>query len=358
MKALQITIFIFLLLVLGYACSSDSRMINTVQLQKRGDGLYYAVNEEKPYSGRVVEQDSSGQKSAEQTFKNGKLNGLSTAWYYGGQKKEQIGFNNGQKSGAYHIWYENGQKKKEGAYKSGKEDGKWSFWYENGQKKKEGAYKSGKEDGKWAYWMKNGEKMETGTMTGNNGKKYQTVMIGNQWWVTENLRETEYRDGSVIPKVTSKSKWTNLKTGAYCAYDNKESNADKYGYLYNWFAVNDSRNIAPSGWHVATDEEWQNLIDYLGGPSVAGGKIKEAGTSHWSSPNSGATNESGFSALPGGHRTGFGGCLYLGNLAQFWSSEERRGGYAWARFLDRFNSGVERRIDSRRSGLSVRLIRD
>ena len=107
--------------------------------------------------------------------------------------------------------------------------------------------------------------------------------------------------------------WANLSTGAYALYNDDTTNFDIYGYLYNWYAVGDNRNIAPEGWHVSTDDEWQTLIDLVDGNSVAGGKLKEAGTDHWNSPNTGATNEMGFTALPGGSRSSNGYYYYKGN---------------------------------------------
>jgi uncharacterized protein (TIGR02145 family) len=143
-----------------------------------------------------------------------------------------------------------------------------------------------------------------GTLTDQDGNIYRTITIGTQTWMAENLRTTKYRDGTAIPNVTDNTAWSNLSTGAYCNYNNTES-ADTiatYGRLYNWYAATDSRDIAPSGWHVPTDDEWTTLTTYLGGDSVAGGKMKETGTTHWVTPNGGATNESGFTALPSGVR--------------------------------------------------------
>ncbi|MBN2103812.1 fibrobacter succinogenes major paralogous domain-containing protein [bacterium] len=162
---------------------------------------------------------------------------------------------------------------------------------------------------------------EVGTMTGNDGTTYKTVKIGNQWWMAENLKETQYRNSDVIPNVTDNTAWSGLSTGARCAYNNNESTAITYGYLYNLYAVFDSRYLAPAGWHVPTNDEWTTLVNYLGGTSAAGGKMKETGTTHWNSPNTGATNESYFSALPGGSRNGYSGSFELiGGYAFLWSS--------------------------------------
>ncbi len=191
-----------------------------------------------------------------------------------------------------------------------------------------------------------------------DGNVYQTVKIGNQVWMAENLKVTHYCDGTPINHVTDNSQWENLSTGAYCAFDNSESTADIYGYLYNWFAVTDVHNIAPSGWHVPTDAEWATLVNYLGGEEVAGGKMKTTGTTHWGSPNEGATNESGFSALPGGSRHGNGGFRLLGYYAYFWSSTEYGTYRAWSRVLGYSVSDVYRGDGGKQGGYSIRLIRD
>jgi len=197
-------------------------------------------------------------------------------------------------------------------------------------------------------------------VTDIDGNVYQTIKIGNQIWMAENLKVTHYRNGEAIPNIFDDTDWYyNLSTGAYCNYDNNATNADtSYGRLYNWYAVTDSRNIAPTGWHVATDAEWQTLVDYLGGSSVAGGKMKEAGTTHWSSPNTGATNESGFSALPGGYRYGDGTYYDVGYYGYWWSATEYSSDYAWYRGLRYYNSGVSRGYGSKQGGFSVRCVGD
>ena len=150
----------------------------------------------------------------------------------------------------------------------------------------------------------------------------------------------------------------NRTTGAYCTYDNDANKAATYGQLYNWYAVTDSRNIAPTGWHVPTDAEWQIFVDYLGGDAVAGGKLKETGTVHWSSPNTGADNESGFSALPGGYRYGNGTGSSIGYNGYWWSATEYDSGTAWLRDLYDGSSDVHRNNYYKRSGFSLRCVRD
>lgn len=199
----------------------------------------------------------------------------------------------------------------------------------------------------------------TDTLTDIDGNVYKTVKIGNQWWMAENLKVTRYRNGDAIPNVTNNSSWTGLNSGAYCYYDNNGSYDADYGALYNWYAVNDSRNIAPVGWHMPTDSEWQTLVDYLGGDYVAGGKLKETGTTHWTSPNYGATNESGFTGRPGGWRTNYDGdCNGMGGHTFYWSSTENRTDTAWNRDIVYDDAKVSRGSDNKRYGFSVRLVKD
>lgn len=211
-----------------------------------------------------------------------------------------------------------------------------------------------------------------GTITDIDGNVYRTVKIGNQCWMAENLKVTRYRNGDAIPNITGSIDWFLLVTVAYCNYNNNEDNATIYGRLYNWFAVDDSRNIAPAGWHVPSDEEWKQLEMYLGmSQSNAntegnrgvdeGGKLKESGTTHWRSPNTGATNESGFTALPGGNRSYGGSYANMSNYTAYWSSseyEEHDSGFAWCRGLYYGLSVVARIRAQENFGFSVRCIKD
>ena len=196
------------------------------------------------------------------------------------------------------------------------------------------------------------------TVTDIDGNVYQTVKIGDQVWMAENLKVTHYRNGKQIPNVINDSLWTELSTGACCAFNNDNIYVQTYGLLYNWYAVNDSRNIAPEGWHVPTDEEWQTLIDSLGGNSLAGGKMKETGTTHWNEPNTGATNESGFTALPAGYRSCSTGTFGLLNSSVYWWASDEFRDYAWRRFLGYQYSEINRSYGIERFGHSVRLIKD
>ena len=210
---------------------------------------------------------------------------------------------------------------------------------------------------------------EVKTITDIDGNVYNTIVIGTQVWMAENLKVTHYRNGDAIPNVNDAKEWENHATGAYCNYDNKSNNSATYGCLYNWYAINDSRNITPEGWHVPSDADWKILEMYLGmSQSDAddrswrgtdeGGKLKEAGITHWSSPNTGATNESGFSALPGGFRYVDSDYYDMVNCAYFWSSTESYSADAWFRRLNYDYSGVLRSTDYRECGFSVRCVRD
>ena len=161
-----------------------------------------------------------------------------------------------------------------------------------------------------------------GTVTDIDGNVYNTVTIGTQCWMVENLKTTKYRNGDPIPNVTDNTGWAALTDGAYCWYNNDAASYKAiYGALYNWYSVADNRNIAPEGWHVPSDAEWMTLITFLGGLNVAGGPVKETCFTHWTSPNTGATNSSGFTALPAGNRHRLDGTFGgIGLGTTYWSS--------------------------------------
>jgi uncharacterized protein (TIGR02145 family) len=194
-------------------------------------------------------------------------------------------------------------------------------------------------------------------LTDIDGNIYHTIKIGSQVWMVENLNVTKYRNGDPISNLTDGTQWKNTNTGAYCDYDNNGFNASSYGRLYNWHAVNDSRKIAPEGWHVASDAEWTTLTNYLGGEVVAGGKMKEVGFDFWQSPNAGATNESGFTALPGGTRYFDGAFDNNSRLAYWWTSTGDPGG-AWYRYVIWEDAKVHRFGHLLGSGFSVRCVMD
>ncbi|QNA46872.1 fibrobacter succinogenes major paralogous domain-containing protein [Lacibacter sediminis] len=156
------------------------------------------------------------------------------------------------------------------------------------------------------------------SLTDIDGNVYPVVKIANKHWISKNLDVTHYKNGDSIPQVQDAATWANLTTGAWCYYENQTANGTTYGKLYNWYAMNDPRGIAPAGWHVPNDEEWVAMIDSLGGSGIAGGKLKA--TTLWNSPNTGATNSSGFNGLPGGARLPRGVFDYKGMWGQWWSS--------------------------------------
>ncbi len=198
----------------------------------------------------------------------------------------------------------------------------------------------------------------SGNMIDADGNTYLTVKIGTQEWMAENIRATHYRNGDAIPKITDNTTWAGLITGARCYYDNDSiTNNPVYGALYNWYAVNDSRNLCPTGWHVPSDDEYGTLITYLGGFIIAGGQMKT--TILFNSPNTGATNTSGFSGRPGGDRNedgSFGGTLHI--IGNWWSTTENISNTAFVRTVGAYDSGIFREYPGKNYGGSVRCVRD
>jgi uncharacterized protein (TIGR02145 family) len=180
--------------------------------------------------------------------------------------------------------------------------------------------------------------------------------------MAENLKVTNYNDGTAIPNVTGNTEWSQLTTGAWAYYNNDVANNAKYGKLYNWYAtsptINGNKNVCPTGWHVPTDAEWTVLIEYLGGDAVAGGKMKEVGITNWKNPNTGATNMSLFTGLPGGSRSNAGIYEYVGSFGNWWSSSQNSTTAAWSRSLHDYNGYAGRNGNYKLDGLSVRCLRD
>ena len=186
-------------------------------------------------------------------------------------------------------------------------------------------------------------------------KKAQEVTIGKQVWTSKNLDVETYRNGDIIPQVQDKEVWENLTTGAWCYYENKTANGTTYGKLYNWYAVNDPRGLAPRGYHIPTDAEWTKLTDYLGGESVAGKKMKS--TSGWDNYGNG-TNTTGFEGLPGGCRFANSNFNYIGANGYWWSSSDNNPNNAWCRYLSNDDGSVVSYYYYKRSGFFVRCIKD
>ncbi len=193
---------------------------------------------------------------------------------------------------------------------------------------------------------------------GSNTTTLPTVTICNQVWMTKNLDVSTYRNGDAIPQVSDPSAWGNLTTGAWCYYNNDPAMGAIYGKLYNWYAVNDVRGLAPTGYHVPSDAEWTTLETCLGGSTFAGSAMKEAGLMHWLSPNTGATNSSGFAGLPGGCRVVDGAFNDIGYNGYWWSSTGGSTTDAWTRLLRCNSSDVSRGVSYEAIGFSVRCLRD
>jgi uncharacterized protein (TIGR02145 family) len=188
--------------------------------------------------------------------------------------------------------------------------------------------------------------------------RFNSVKIGNQIWMTENLNVDRFQNGDIIPEAKTAEKWEaagNAKRPAWCYYDNDPKNGDKYGKLYNWYAVNDKRGLAPAGWHVPSDSEWTILSTYLGGEDAPGNKMKS--TSDWKGDNNG-TNSSGFSGLPGGFCTSNRYFLNVGNYGFWWSTSEYDAKNAYERALSEGYSGLLRDRTSKGHGYSVRCVED
>jgi len=195
-----------------------------------------------------------------------------------------------------------------------------------------------------------------------DGNVYKTVKIGKQTWMAENLKTTRYNDGTAVPLITDAAAWANrdsiaLTTPAYYWYDNDTTYKNIYGALYNGYTVKTGR-LCPDGWHVPTDAEWSELTTYLGGEGIAGGKLKEAGTTHWEAPNTAATNETGFNALPGGYRFMDGTFKLVNGGGNWWSSTGYNTERTWFRGM---NNNIELVIKGpleKPVGVSVRCIKN
>lgn len=197
-----------------------------------------------------------------------------------------------------------------------------------------------------------------GIVTDIDGNKYKTVQIGNQCWMAENLKTTKYNNGKPIPLITNGTEWASFSSGAYCYYANNTDNQTIYGNLYNWSTVVDTNKICPTGWHVPTMNEINTLISFLGGSDTAGGKLKEADTVHWKSPNTGATNESGFTALPSGDRNYYGNYdKTLGSSTAFWTTQDLNS-FGGVFLLQSGISEIWIRGWGKRTGLPVRCLKD
>jgi uncharacterized protein (TIGR02145 family) len=195
------------------------------------------------------------------------------------------------------------------------------------------------------------------TVVDVDGNVYHTIKIGKQTWMVENLKTTKFNDSTSIPNEMNPGFWGKLKTPAWCWYNNTESNKDAYGAFYNAYAILTGK-LCPKGWHVPTKAEWFTLIKYLGGETVAAGKMKETGTVHWITPNRDGSNTSGFTALPGGLRTDDGTFNYMGYFGYWWSAPEKDADVAWTCSIDCYGGEITSGDSFLMMGYSVRCIKD
>ncbi len=200
------------------------------------------------------------------------------------------------------------------------------------------------------------------SQTGNNvtdidGNVYRIVKIGDKTWMAENLRTTRFNDGTAIPLVTEQNAWIILSSPAYCWYNNDTVYKASYGALYNGFAIN-TEKLCPAGWHISTDADWYALVEFLGGESNAGGKLKSTDVRYWINPNTGATNESGFAALPGGTRYGNGLFFSIKSIGSWWTLNKTNTLNGYYRSLNNASITVTRNYTDLTFGNSVRCVKN
>ncbi|MBN1185845.1 MAG: hypothetical protein JXB49_26425 [Bacteroidales bacterium] len=278
-------------------------------------------------------------------------------------------------SGKAFLHYNNGQKMIEANFSKGYLHGSFTTWYENGDKQSECEYRHGKLLPTWKFWTLGGEALDVGTLKDIDDNIYKTIKIGDQWWMAENLKVTRYRNGDPITHAVDASTWDSVEYGAYCKYEEDRvffgiAPWYTYGYLYNWYSVQDSRNISPEGWHVPTDDDWMVLEMSLGmsrenanSNSYRGqiaGKMMEICTNLWSEPNAGVTNRSGFSILPGGHRSS-GSSHYFhgdGGYAYFWTRTEKNSDLAISRSFQNNELRIGKITLNKKDGCSIRCVKN
>lgn len=218
---------------------------------------------------------------------------------------------------------------------------------------------------KTTYYVKAYATNSTGTGYGNEltfvtrgPVSMPSVTICSQVWMSNNLTSSTYKNGDVIPKITDGTAWASLTTGAWCWYNNDSATYSIYGKLYNWYAVNDPRGLAPLGWHIPSDVEFATLSTCLGGDAAAGGALKEAGIAHWVTPNTGAINSNGFTGLPSGNRDLSGNFNNMGKYGSFWNATQFDAGTAWFRYLSYQDAILSKYNREKTFGYGVRCIKD
>jgi uncharacterized protein (TIGR02145 family) len=198
-----------------------------------------------------------------------------------------------------------------------------------------------------------------GTVTDYDGNVYKTIMIGSQKWMAENLKTEHYSNGDIINHISDPGPWENAAEGAWTYYSNNADMNKDYGKLYSWYAVSDPRNICPNGWHMPSDAEWEALLSNLGGYLVAGAKMRETGTNHYAYSNDGATNESGFTGLPGGMKDYGSANFDKGMSGYFWSADDANDYYdldAHYYFLSRDMDETLDGYGDKNNGISCRCV--
>jgi hypothetical protein len=196
------------------------------------------------------------------------------------------------------------------------------------------------------------------TVTDIDGNIYNVISIGNQCWMKENLKTAHYRNGTPIPTGLNDSLWQTTTSAAYTIYNDNSINDSLLGKLYNWYAVADSNGLCPIGWHVPSFNEWDTLINYLGGDAIAGGAMKEIGLTHWASPNIGATDSSNFTGFPGGYRSDIGTYMLINKSGQWWSSDQYTNLGSISYYLYYNHKDVTKDFNRKSYGFSVRCVRD
>lgn len=191
-----------------------------------------------------------------------------------------------------------------------------------------------------------------------DGNKYHTITIGRQIWMADNLKVERFRNGDLIQNLKNGTEWENTTDPAYCYFRNEKKRNKSYGKLYNWHAVNDSRGLCPKGWHIPSDDEWQLLSDFLGGNEVAGDKMKAIGFKYWAEPNPGATNQSGFTALPCGGRDEYGEFITDKYGGHWWSTTADGSVDIWIRSIYFGYGSILRDSYHKNSGFSVRCVKN
>ncbi len=342
----------------------------------------------------------NGQPDKMENYSNGKQDGIQKS-YFEGQLSQIVTYKDGIRNGEFKDYEQNGYLSQSGLFLNGKQTGEWKWYYKsNGKLKRVGDLIGIKETGLWKYYYESGRLKSTGTYsngkligererypdndTNNNSSKsgkidkqdsmtknhpnynadansFKSVKIGNQVWMSKNLNVSNFRNGDAIPQAKSKEEWEKTfytYSPAWCYYENDSNNGAILGKLYNWYAVNDERGLAPLGWHIPSDDEWTELIDNLGGKDKAGIKMKSM--SMWNDYNN--IREKGvFEALPGGTRSGRGEFQNGGKSnggtkgvsTHWWTSTK-----TWYRSLKYYKEGVDRDYSSKRTGMSVRCIKD